>query len=100
MKIGITYRLRTPKTGLGRVVGEVSSVSVNLKANSFKRKSEKALSESVNLKALIGRQSYYQVIRGRFREIQRGLSKCKEDRTFALKLDNHFCPMTCCYKAN
>ena len=40
MKVGTTYRLRTPKTGLGRVVGEVSSVSVNLKANSFKRKSE------------------------------------------------------------
>lgn len=39
MKVGTTYRLRTPKTGLGRVVGEVSSVSVNLKANSFKRKS-------------------------------------------------------------
>lgn len=39
MEIGTAYRLRTPKTGLGRVVGEVSSVSVNLKANSFKRKS-------------------------------------------------------------
>lgn len=36
----------------------------NLKANSFKRKSEKALSESVNLKALISRRLYYQVIRG------------------------------------
>lgn len=32
--------MRTPKTGLGEGgVGEVSSVSVNLKANSFKRKS-------------------------------------------------------------
>lgn len=39
MEIGTTYRLRTPKTGLGRVVEEVSSVSVNLKANNFKRKS-------------------------------------------------------------
>lgn len=39
MEIGTTYRLRTPKTGLGRVAGEVSSVSVNLKANSLKRKS-------------------------------------------------------------
>lgn len=36
MEIGTAYRLRTPKTGLGRVVGEVSSVSVNLKANSLK----------------------------------------------------------------
>lgn len=43
MEIGTTCRLRTPKTGLGRVVGEVSSVSVNLKANSFKRKSKRSI---------------------------------------------------------
>lgn len=49
---------------------------------------------SVSLKALIGRQSYYQVIRGRFREIQRGLSKCKEDKNFAPKQNERDCPMT------
>ena len=43
MKVGTAYRLRTPKTGLGEGAGEVSSVSVNLKANSFKRKSEKSI---------------------------------------------------------
>ena len=34
MEIGTTYRLRTPKTGLGEGGGR-GSVSVNLKANSF-----------------------------------------------------------------
>ena len=43
--IGTTYRLRTPKTGLGEGGGRGKR---NLKANSFKRKSEKVLSESVN----------------------------------------------------
>lgn len=56
MEIGTTYRLRTPKTGLGEGGGRGKR---NLKANSFKRKSE-----SVNLKALISRRLYYQVIRG------------------------------------
>lgn len=45
MEIGTAYRLRTPKTGLGEGGGRGKR---NLKANSFKRKSEKALSESVN----------------------------------------------------
>ena len=31
--------------------------------------------------------------------VDRIRSKSKEDRTFALKLDNHFCPMTCYYRA-
>ena len=36
MEIGTTYRLRTPKTGLGEGGGRGKR---NLKANSFKRKS-------------------------------------------------------------
>lgn len=36
MKVGTTYRLRTPKTGLGEGGGRGKR---NLKANSFKRKS-------------------------------------------------------------
>lgn len=52
MEIGTTYRLRTPKTGLGEGGGRGKR---NLKANSFKRKSEQAL---------ISRRLYYQVIRG------------------------------------
>lgn len=56
MEIGTTCRLRTPKTGLGEGGGS-------------KRKSESEQLEEINLKkhylkALIGRQSYYQVIRG------------------------------------
>ena len=62
IEIGTMYRLRTPKIGLGRAVGEVS---VNLKANSLKH----------YLKALIGRQSYYQVIRGR--ELEGELSEVR-----------------------
>lgn len=87
-------------------MGEVSSVRVNLKANSF---------------SVISRRLYYQVIRGvtcqrynssevqliRGKDIENYLqnskvdttvdrvrSKSKEDRAFALKLNNHFCPMT------
>lgn len=58
----------------------------------------------VSLKALIGRQSYYQVIRGndlgKFKEdYPKGISRNGQDRIFAPKLDNPFCPMTDCHRA-
>lgn len=40
MEIGTTYRLRTPKTGLGEGGGRGKR---NLKANSFKRKSKRSI---------------------------------------------------------
>lgn len=45
MEIGTTYRLRTPKTGLGEGGGRGKR---NLKANSFSVNLKEVLSESVN----------------------------------------------------
>ena len=78
--------------------------------NKRRTASEKEVGEvSVNLKALIGRQSYYQVIRGKNienylqiskvdttvdRKIQRRLSRNGQDKNFAPKQNERDCPMT------
>ena len=110
--IGTTYRLRIPKTGIqGRVVGEVNK-SVNRQTvilSSYQRDANVVSEDScqscnlleVRIQGIISKIQesilwWTQVLN---REIQNGLSRNGQDeqnRIFALKLNNHFCPMTSC----